>query len=134
MEDVGNPADYPDVLAVGAVNVNLKRCDTGDWIPNYGSNYGKDLDVVAPGDDILSTLPTYDVYDSINVPAGSTNGGYTNCGDDLAVGGGFAAQTYFYMYNSSPRSATTNEWVGYARNNGGSDNVFFNYAICLTFD
>jgi hypothetical protein len=77
---------------------------------------------------------TYDVLDSVNVPAGSTEGRYTNCGDDLAVGGGFATQSNLYMYNSSPRSATTNEWIGYAKNNGGSDQTFFNYAVCLTFD
>lgn len=81
------------------------------------------------------TATTYDTYDSVSVSAGGTAGEFTDCGEgDLAVGGGFASQTYFRMYNSSPRATTTNEWVGYAKNNGSSDNIFFNYAVCLTFD
>jgi hypothetical protein len=78
---------------------------------------------------------TYDTLETISVPAGSSLGGFTACSDnDLAVGGGYAAQMDFRMYNTSPRTSTTNEWVGYAYNPSGSENIFFNYAVCLTFD
>ena len=43
------PARYPEVIAVGATDQSDSRCS---W-----SNYGPDLDIVAPGDNIYSTLP-----------------------------------------------------------------------------
>lgn len=47
---VAYPANCnPDILAVGAISSNGKRSSF--------SNYGSELDVVAPGDAILSTLP-----------------------------------------------------------------------------
>ncbi|MDR2928688.1 MAG: S8 family serine peptidase [Cytophagaceae bacterium] len=46
---VGYPANSnPDIIAVGAININGTRAGF--------SNYGTELDVVAPGVDILSTL------------------------------------------------------------------------------
>ena len=42
---------FSNVLAVGAVNKNLKR-------PSFASQ-GPEMSVVAPGEDILSTLPNY---------------------------------------------------------------------------
>jgi thermitase len=48
---VAYPAAYDNVIAVGATDQNDKRCN-GSW----GSNYGAELDVVAPGDSIYSTL------------------------------------------------------------------------------
>jgi len=53
---VDYPAAYDNVIAVGATNNDDERCDTGDWGPGQGSNYGEELDVVAPGNNILSTV------------------------------------------------------------------------------
>ena len=51
----GNPVEYPGaydgVLAVGAIAENLRRSPF--------SNTGSHIDLVAPGSNILSTLPTY---------------------------------------------------------------------------
>jgi type VII secretion-associated serine protease mycosin len=48
------PAGYPGVIAVGAT-------DSSDEIASF-SNFGSWISVAAPGEDILSTLPTRDVY------------------------------------------------------------------------
>ena len=54
---VAYPAAYENVIAVGASNKSDGRCHPGDWpVPSSGSNYGPELDVVAPGDSILSTV------------------------------------------------------------------------------
>jgi len=45
---VGYPARFESVIAVGAVDENLKLCS---W-----SNYGPDVDLVAPGENIISTI------------------------------------------------------------------------------
>lgn len=45
---VGYPARFESVIAVGAVGENLELCS---W-----SNYGPDVDLVAPGDNIISTF------------------------------------------------------------------------------
>ena len=48
LDSVHYPASYcEEILTVGAISRSLKR-----W---SGSNYGKDLDIMAPGDSILST-------------------------------------------------------------------------------
>ena len=47
------PASYPEVLAVGATNEYDQRCTAADW-GQGGSNYGSYLDVMAPGNNILS--------------------------------------------------------------------------------
>jgi len=49
---VAYPAAYENVIAVGASNASDERCNYVLW----GSNYGEELDVVAPGDNIYSTL------------------------------------------------------------------------------
>ena len=43
------PANYPETIAVGAINKNMERADF--------SNTGEHLDFLAPGVDILSTVP-----------------------------------------------------------------------------
>jgi len=58
---VDYPAAYDNVIAVGATNQNDERCDVSDWGYDLdgkpqGSNYGAELDVVAPGKAIRSTL------------------------------------------------------------------------------
>lgn len=47
--DVYYPAAYPETIAVGAVNLDMRRADF--------SNTGKNLDFMAPGVDIYSTVP-----------------------------------------------------------------------------
>ncbi|MGE0633605.1 MAG: S8 family serine peptidase [Pseudobdellovibrionaceae bacterium] len=46
---VGYPAGFPTVIAVGAVDVNLNKADFSQW--------GPELDVVAPGVDVVSSVP-----------------------------------------------------------------------------
>lgn len=53
---VAYPAAYENVVAVGATNETDDRCDSADWGAGYGSNYGEELDVMAPGNNILSTV------------------------------------------------------------------------------
>lgn len=48
------PAAYDQVLAVGATNEYGERCTTADW-GEGGSNYGSHIDVMAPGNMIVST-------------------------------------------------------------------------------
>jgi subtilisin len=59
-DKVDMPALYDTVISVGAIDQNKKRCRTEEW----GSNYGEDVDIFAPGIDILST---------------DRNGGYSLC-------------------------------------------------------
>lgn len=49
---ISYPARYTKVLAIGATNSSDARCTNADWGWPYGSNYGSDLDVVAPGNSI----------------------------------------------------------------------------------
>lgn len=48
------PASYDQVIAVGATNEDRQRCTAADWLEG-GSNYGVYLDVMAPGNNIVST-------------------------------------------------------------------------------
>jgi len=52
------PSGYTNMLAVGALDSgNWERASPGDWLTGGGSNYGEDLDVMAPGTDIyLATV------------------------------------------------------------------------------
>jgi len=56
------PACYPTALAVGASNPSDKRCTAADWGMG-GSNYGAYLDVVAPGNMIVSTTSMLEEHD-----------------------------------------------------------------------
>jgi subtilisin family serine protease len=49
------PASYEHALSVGATNESDERCGPGDWGPGGGSNWGDSLDVMAPGNNIVST-------------------------------------------------------------------------------
>lgn len=51
--NIAYPAKYDCVIAVGAVDESNEK--------TWWSDYGEELDVVAPGDEILSTMPTYHV-------------------------------------------------------------------------
>jgi hypothetical protein len=50
---VSYPARYDKVMAVGAINYQGKRLVKG----SEGSNYGEELDIVAPGEDIYTIKP-----------------------------------------------------------------------------
>ena len=52
------PSYYPATIAVGATNEYDERCTYEDW-GEGGSNYGDSLDVMAPGNWIFSTAPTW---------------------------------------------------------------------------
>lgn len=47
--EVGFPAAYPTVIAVGAINSKIQKADF--------SQYGPELDIVAPGVDVRSSVP-----------------------------------------------------------------------------
>lgn len=53
---VAYPATNQYVVAVGATNDDDARCSPSDWGVENGSNYGPELSVVAPGDNIYSTI------------------------------------------------------------------------------
>lgn len=57
------PALYDTVISVGAINENKELCDYDEPF-SWGSNYGPDVDIVAPGVNIIST---------------NRNGGYSYC-------------------------------------------------------
>jgi subtilisin family serine protease len=60
---VYSPASMDNVTGVAMTDHNDKRCSPEDgWGSKWGSNYGKSLDIAAPGNIIYSTMPTYDVY------------------------------------------------------------------------
>lgn len=60
------PANYPNVIAVGATNPDDKRSSPFFWDFNSGSNYGSHISVVAPGNYIygLSAFSNtnYEIY------------------------------------------------------------------------
>src|SRR5699024_7397187 len=57
VENVSYPAAYDDAIAVGSVDSSEQRSDF--------SNYGPELEVVAPGENIYSTGPGND-YDTLD--------------------------------------------------------------------
>lgn len=48
-KEIFYPANYPETIAIGAVDINMRRAKF--------SNTGKNLDFMAPGCDIISTVP-----------------------------------------------------------------------------
>lgn len=64
------PASYPNVLAVGATNEYDQRCTAADW-GSGGSNYGDYLDVMAPGNNILSATNVLDYQGYFVLPGTS---------------------------------------------------------------
>jgi thermitase len=75
------PAAYSTTIAVGATNENDQRCETDDWSGGQGSNYGPEIDVVAPGNNIYT-------------PDWSGSNGYTS-GDYFSEFGGTSASCPF---------------------------------------
>ena len=58
--DIGYPAGYPNVIGVGATTSQDKRAS----FPTWGSNYNSSVDVAAPGHNVLSTMPMYQVVEN----------------------------------------------------------------------
>lgn len=52
------PAHYPVCISVGASNEYDQRCSPMDWLIG-GSDYGDELDVMAPGNNIYAAVPGY---------------------------------------------------------------------------
>ena len=57
--DVGYPAEFSEVICVGAVEVNPYTEQITRWLDpdGSGSNYGPSVDIAAPGKNIFSTYP-----------------------------------------------------------------------------
>ncbi|KPL03278.1 MAG: hypothetical protein AMJ73_07490 [candidate division Zixibacteria bacterium SM1_73] len=79
------PAAYTNAIAVGATDTDDSRCVPPDWdFMGYddicgwvhGSNYGSHIDVVAPGNEILSTVlgNTYDYWSGTSMAAPFVSG------------------------------------------------------------
>jgi subtilisin family serine protease len=65
---VSYPARFDSVICVGAIDENDDRCDFPGW---WGSNWGPEMELVAPGHEILSTIPSnsYESYDGTSMAA-----------------------------------------------------------------
>jgi len=71
------PAAYDNVTAVAATNENDGRCTPDNWGPGNGSDYGDWVDIAAPGNLIISTMPSYYVW--FNGPPWYLTQNYTFC-------------------------------------------------------
>lgn len=71
------PSYYPATISVGATNEYDMRCTAADW-GEGGSNYGDSLDVMAPGNFIISSVPwwywswLFDGYEILSGTSAST--------------------------------------------------------------
>lgn len=65
------PASLDGVLSVGATNWNDERSDPFLWTGSGGSNYGPNVDIVAPGD-VINILNFRDFADYNNVSSGTS--------------------------------------------------------------
>lgn len=94
------PASYPGVIAVGAV-------DSQDQVASY-SNFGRWISVVAPGDEVYSTMPTYHVTLDDEEP-GADIGYGTLSGTSMATPyvSGLAALLCSVNPNLTPRGVKT---------------------------
>jgi len=77
--DISYPAELMSVIAVGATNEDDDRCDPGDWGGGQGSNYGVEIDVVAPGKWLVTT--------DFTGSGGYSGGDYTIAGNMGTFGG-----------------------------------------------
>ena len=65
------PAAYDEVLVVGATNELKQRCTAADWFTG-GSNYGDHLDVMAPGNNIVSTSNGMGLWGDYSLESGTS--------------------------------------------------------------
>ena len=103
------PARYSNVMAVGAVNT---RNETGEGERWEWSNYGPELDVVAPGAPVYSTSQDYD-FDY-----------YTGTSLACPIVAGEAAliyQTYAVIYSNDPQASQVKDYIKYHCDSGGQD-------------
>ena len=52
-DEINYPSRYQEIISVGSISEDHTRSD--DWIYGQGSNYGPNLDLVAPGNNIYSS-------------------------------------------------------------------------------
>jgi len=72
--------------------------------------------------------------DKVSITAGSTGAVKAVCENDaLITGGGFAANTEFYVYDTSLEKGSSTTWWTYAINPTGASQLLGSYAICITF-
>jgi len=103
---VDYPAAYDNVIAVGATNESDERCDSDDWGFGLGSNYGAELDVVAPGNNIYST---------------SLGGGYgTQKGTSMAAPFVSGLAALIWSYNSTLTNVDVRDTIISSANDIGS--------------
>ena len=110
IDKIGYPASSSRVLAVGATNISGGRA--------YFSNYGTGLDIVAPGQDIVSTYttPEYDDLSGTSMASPMVAG---VAGLALSARGMSQAQLWWLLKNSTD-SATPglfNNQLGFGRIN-----------------
>jgi serine protease len=84
------PASYPEVVSVASIDVDLQQSPF--------SQFNSEVDICAPGSNILSTVPVFGIFDIDNVGAGgyeaelmqnSQGLGYVTGGDLVSCGLGF---------------------------------------------
>lgn len=65
-QGINYPAKYETVISVGAIDQNNERCN---YPSKWGSNWGQELELVAPGNKILSTKPnnSYQIWDGTSM-------------------------------------------------------------------
>mgnify|MGYP001114975960 CR=1 FL=1 len=70
---VSYPAKFDTVICVGATDENDARCDFPGW---WGSNWGPEMELVAPGHEVLSTYPisTYEFLSGTSMAASHVAG------------------------------------------------------------
>ena len=72
--------------------------------------------------------------ETVNITAGSTGAVSAVCENDaLITGGGFAANTDLYIYDSSLEKGSNSTWWANAINPTGADQLLGSYAICINF-
>lgn len=110
IEKIGYPASSSRVLAVGATDISGGRA--------YFSNYGEDLDIVAPGRNILSTYttPEYDYASGTSMASPMVAG---VAGLALSTRGMSQAQLWWLLVNATDANVpgSFDAQLGYGRIN-----------------
>jgi hypothetical protein len=120
--DVSYPAAYDDVMAVGAVNTSGMDGEGERWVWNdyQGSNYGDELDVMAPGNTVY-----------VPIQNDKDENGHLDDFDDVTgtsvaapLVAGEAAETYQLLSKirgSNPPSSVVKNFIKYHCDPGGQD-------------
>jgi hypothetical protein len=77
---------------------------------------------------------TSHTWTQVSIPAGDIGSATGTCGSGtLATGGGFAASSDLYIYNTSMSVGSNKKWTSYATNSSGSSKLLNGYAVCISF-